>query len=162
MDILDAALAPYTIETTATMSGWNSGDVIRNNTNDQQQPQPQPQQQQQLVLSSPQISMTFDMEAIQRIDYIRDKLMAVEVGGSRPLARQVIASVVDEIEKDARVARLLPPLSSPCDIIKEQNSDTNDGGWAWSWKYDDWFRWRTDEGRWVSAAQAELKVAYLI
>lgn len=75
-------------------------------------------------------------DTFSRIQRVRDKLLAYELGDK---ATRYIGPVLDEIERDIRVARLLPPQS--------QN------GWAWSWAYDDWFRWEIGEKKWVSAAK---------
>lgn len=95
---------------------------------------------------NPQRFMTFDVEALERIEYVRDKLLAVGVTEDQHTeTSRVIASVVDGIENDVRVARLLPP--GP--------------GWAWSAKYDDWFRWSASAMKWVAATREELEVDLL-
>lgn len=75
-------------------------------------------------------------DTLTRIQIVRDKLLAYELGDK---ATRCIGPVLDDIERDIRVSRLLPPQS--------QN------GWAWSWAYDDWFRWEISEKKWVSAAK---------
>ncbi|KAJ4422734.1 hypothetical protein N0V82_002631 [Gnomoniopsis sp. IMI 355080] len=75
-------------------------------------------------------------DTLSRIQDVRKKLLAAELGNK---ATRYIGPVLDEIEQDARLARILPP--------QDQN------GWAWSWAYDDWFRWDSSEKKWVSATQ---------
>lgn len=160
IDALDATLAPYSAGTTISIPGSGTGDNPNgssNGNNHRHHHHPQ-----QSTTSSPQMSMTFDLEAFNRIDYVRERLMIADLGGppEQPLVRQVIASVVDEIEKDARVARLLPP--SPSSSSCDSGTVVGECGWAWSWRYDDWFRWSASAGKWIAASREGLKVDYLI
>lgn len=160
MDALNDALAPYSMGSISTI-GYIPGDTSNKGSSAHNH-----HHQQASSSSSLRLSMTIDMEALSRIDYVRDKLMATEMGGPRddgnkPLIRHVIAAVVDEIEKDARVARLLPPPPS-LDEHESGGAVVGGGGWAWSWKYDDWFRWSAGSGKWVAASREGLKVDYLI
>lgn len=88
--------------------------------------------------------MALDLEALERIQYVRDRLLDVVMETERHVGR-VIALVVDEIENDIRVARLLPPGR----------------GWAWSARYDDWFCWSAGVLKWVSASRPEFQVEHL-
>lgn len=148
VDKLNDALAPYSMGSISTV-GYIHGDTENKGSSSS------------TSSSSPQLFITIDMESLHRIDYVRDKLMTAELarldGHNEPLVREVIAAVVDEIEKDARVARLLPPLppsqEESCGV-----TIVGGGGWAWSWRYDDWFGWNAGLGKWVAASQAEFKV----
>ncbi|ROW18444.1 hypothetical protein VPNG_00446 [Cytospora leucostoma] len=86
-----------------------------------------------------------DADNARRISYMRRRLLEITPGAR---STRVIVPVLDEIEGDARGARLLPP--------EDQR------GWAWSWGYDDWFRWDDGERKWVSAAERAIRVDYLL
>lgn len=75
-------------------------------------------------------------DTLARIEFVREKLLAIEPG-----ARLVhhLLPILDEIEQDARVARMLAPQDQ--------------AGWVWSWGYDDWFRWDPGEKKWLGAMQ---------
>lgn len=135
----------------SSTNGSNSnGSNNQNHDGNKQQPPP--------PSLNAHLSMTFNMEAFDRIEYIRDRLLSAGIGAhpDRPLAYRVMCSVVNEIEKDARVARLLPPSSG------QNGGDGVGSGWAWSWKYDDWFCWNASERKWIAASREGLKVDYLI
>ncbi|KAI3396719.1 hypothetical protein diail_11746 [Diaporthe ilicicola] len=73
-------------------------------------------------------------EALQRAEGVRERLLGIELGTK---STKVIIPVLDAIERDARAARVLPPQDRK--------------GWAWSWVFDDWFRWCGEACAWVSA-----------
>lgn len=61
-----------------------------------------------------------DTDTLARIEFIRKRLLAIEPG-----ARVIyhLLPILDEIEEDARVARMLAPQDQ--------------AGWVWRWGHDD-------------------------
>lgn len=80
----------------------------------------------------------------RRVGAVRGRLLGITPGVK---STRFIAPVLDEIEKDARGAGLLP---------EEMR------GWAWSWVHGGWFRWDDGEGKWVSDRRPGIKVDYLM
>ncbi|KAF3764582.1 hypothetical protein M406DRAFT_330912 [Cryphonectria parasitica EP155] len=87
---------------------------------------------------------TLGADNLSRIEYARIRLLNIEPG-----VRSVrhIGPLLEEIEREARAARIIPP--------QDQN------GWAWNWTYDDWFRWDGEAKKWVAATQS-WRLDYLV
>lgn len=88
-------------------------------------------------------------DVLARAEAVCARLLAVAPGTDVP---RFLAGLVNEIEADARSARLLPP---PDDHYPAGSSSSIEGaaeggrtGWQWSWANDDWFRWDEAAGMW--------------
>lgn len=83
-------------------------------------------------------------DALRRAERVRERLLDIAPGVK---STRVVGPVLDAIERDARAARVLPP------------EDLR--GWAWSWVFDDWFRWSGEARAWVSATHG-ARVEFLV
>ncbi|KAK2598529.1 hypothetical protein N8I77_011936 [Diaporthe amygdali] len=83
-------------------------------------------------------------EALRGVERVRERLLGIAPGVK---STKVVGPVLDSIERDARAARVLPP-EDMC-------------GWAWSWVFDDWFRWCGRARAWVSATHG-ARVEFLV
>lgn len=73
-------------------------------------------------------------EALGQVERVRAALLEIDPGIK---STRFIRPLLDDIERDARAAGVLPP---------EDNL-----GWVWSLSFDDWFIWDAGEGVFVSA-----------
>ena len=86
-----------------------------------------------------------DADNVRRVEHVRVRLLDISPGIK---STRYVQPVLDEIEGDARRARLLPPQDQ--------------AGWAWSWRHDDWYRWDAGEKKWVAAAEAGPWLDHLV
>lgn len=181
MDALEGTIAPFATDLyrepdfsgTQQQQQQQQQETIHSSSGDNKAQQQEQQGQ----------NLPFDPSALNRLDYVRDKLMAAGIDGVIPIhggyrrpqptsrVREVIASVIDEMEKDARVARMVPPryVSDPIQSYyggeghAENTVATSElWKWRWSWNHDDWFELNMRTNLWVSASRKGLELDNLI